>query len=591
MDLIANKTRFFVKRSSPSMRVRVCMRALPLITSPQSPPAIVRYISAPIQTPSKQPLYKIATAPSIYNEDESVEVDEETEIPSAPTPIPLPYKVLNFVIQNFFTLIIFGIIVSSFVSQREAITKQSRFFNSNVKEINPEDVTTTFADVAGVENAKYELMEIVEFLKNPEKFNKMGAKIPKGCLLYSEPGNGKTLLARSVAGEAGVPFFACSASEFVEMFVGMGAKRIRDLFNKANTVAPCIIFIDELDAIGKARSGSGGFGSNDEREQTINQLLTEMDGFTPNKGIIVIAATNRPDILDKALIRPGRFDRQIALDPPTLKDREAILNIHCRGKPLDPDFNVMDVAKITTGLSGAELANIANEAAILAARRDASIIQFEDFSNAIDRVLLGPVRKNAIVSDKKKRIVAVHEAGHTLVALKVGEYDCLTKVTITPRGKTGGVTMFEPSVEDADTGLHTKKYLENRLAVALGGRAAEAIILGEDNITTGAYGDMETVYKLARAMVTNYGFNETLGPVSWLSDSSFGAPSNSVIVNNKIDKEMMKLAQNAYKRAKIIIESNMKLFTAIAEQLYTREVLTKEDIDAIVEQYETKKKN
>jgi cell division protease FtsH len=573
MNLLINRNRFLVKRNAGKTH------ALPHMITP---PAIIRPQTHII---NQHQLYTIGEAPALYDDTE-----EDVDVPQIPT-LPLQYQILNFIIQNFFSMVIFGIIISSFFMQREAINKQTKMFSSNTKEINPEDVTTTFADVAGVENAKMELMEIVEFLKNPEKFNKMGAKIPKGCLLYSDPGNGKTLLARSVAGEAGVPFFACSASEFIELFVGMGAKRIRDLFAKANKVAPCIIFIDELDAIGKARSGSGGFGSNDEREQTINQLLTEMDGFTPNNGIVVIAATNRPDILDKALIRPGRFDRQISLDPPTLKDREAILKIHCRDKPMAPELELMDVAKVTTGLSGAELANIVNEAAIFAVRRDSPVIQFEDFSNAIDRVLLGPIRKNAIVSDKKKRIVAVHEAGHTVVALKVGDYDRLTKVTITPRGKTGGVTMFEPSMEDADTGLHTKKYLENRIAVALGGRAAEAIILGDDNITTGAYGDMEAVYKLARAMVMNYGFNESLGPVSWSSESpSFGTPPNSPLVSNKIDKEMMKLAQQAYKRAKLIIETNMTLFQTIAEQLYTREVLTKDDIDAIVARCENNQK-
>lgn len=482
-----------------------------------------------------------------------------------------PNPVATFILQNWLSLVFLGVIMYSIIMQLTSFSNQKRFFGTSPKTVNPEDVKVKFSDVAGVQNAKLELMEVVEFLKNPEKFTQVGAKIPKGCLLTGGPGLGKTLLAKAVAGEAGVPFFATSASEFVEMFVGVGASRVRDLFKKANESSPCIIFIDEIDAIGKSRT-NGAMAANDEREQTINQLLTEMDGFNANTGIIVIAATNRPDILDKALVRPGRFDRQIALDPPTLFDREQILQIHCKGKPLDPSVDLNDLARNTVGLSGADLANITNEAAILAARRNSNTIFPTDFMEAIDRVILGPEKKNTLISEKKKRVVACHEAGHTLVALKVGEYDIITKVSIIPRGKTGGVTMFEPDPENAESGLFSRKYLENRLVVALGGRAAEEIVFGEANTTTGAYNDMEVVQKLARSMIVNYGFSETLGPVSWETGDF------SQYTSFKIDKEVTQIVKTAYQKAKNIINNNFTLFNDIAEALYQNEVLSREDL-------------
>lgn len=494
------------------------------------------------------------------------------------------FQFIGFIIQNGFSLFFAITILFSLFSQRSAISRQNQFFNRSAKPVSAEEVETTFADVAGCENAKLELTEVVDFLKNPEKYTKVGAKIPKGCLLTGGPGLGKTLLARAVAGEAGVPFFACSASEFIELFVGVGSSRVRDLFKQAKEAAPCIIFIDEIDAIGKSRSGNSAFAANDEREQTINQLLTEMDGFAVNKAIVVIAATNRPDILDKALVRPGRFDRQIVLDPPTVKDREAILKIHCDKKPMNEDVSFAEIASNTVGLSGAELANIANEAAILAARRNSDTIAMEDLYAAIDRVLLGPEKKSTLVH--KKKIVAVHEAGHALVALKVGDYDKLTKISIVPRGKTGGVTMFEPLQENIDSGLYTKQYIENRLVVALGGRAAEEIIYGSKNITTGAYSDMQVVQQMARAMVCNYGFSDSLGHVSWESESSpLGMQSmHSMYVQTKIDKEIMKITKHAYERAKNIIDNNFDLFMRIAEQLAKKEVLTRKEIDDILAQ-------
>lgn len=449
--------------------------------------------------------------------------------------------------------------------------------------VKPEEINIKFDDVAGLENAKLEVMEIVEFLKNPERFVKVGAKIPKGVLLSGGPGLGKTLLAKAIAGEAGVPFFAVSASSFIELFVGTGSARVRSLFASAKESAPCIVFIDELDAIGKSRSSNGGgIGGNDEREQTINQLLTEMDGFTENNGVVVISATNRPDILDPALVRPGRFDRLIALDPPTLKDREAILKIHTKNKPLDDDVNLHEIAKTTVGLSGAELANIANEASILAARRNGDKVKMNDFTSAIDRVLLGPEKKNSLISEKKKRIVAAHEAGHAIVGLMVGEYDEVTKVSIVPRGKSGGVTMFEQSPENAESGLYSKQYLENRLAVALGGRAAEEICFGEQNITTGAYSDMELVQQLARAMIINYGFSKQLGTVSWANKGNgfMNDFSNETIA--EIDAEVITLTKQAYETAKNIINNNLTLFNEITEQLCEKEVLSKKDIDEIM---------
>lgn len=449
--------------------------------------------------------------------------------------------------------------------------------------IKPEEISTKFADVAGLENAKLEVMEIVDFLQNPERFVKVGAKIPKGILLSGGPGLGKTLLAKAIAGEAKVPFFAVSASSFIELFVGTGSSRVRSLFNSAKECAPCIIFIDELDAIGKARSANGGgIGGNDEREQTINQLLTEMDGFTDNNGVVVISATNRPDVLDPALVRPGRFDRLITLDPPTLKDREEILKIHTKNKPLAEDVDMHEIAKTTVGLSGAELANIANEASILTARRNGETVSMSDFVSAIDRVLLGPEKKNSLISGKKKSIVAAHEAGHAVVALMVGEYDEVTKISIVPRGKSGGVTMFEQSPENVESGLYSKQYLENRLAVALGGRAAEEICFGEENITTGAYSDMEVVQQLARAMVVNYGFSKELGTVSWANRGNGLVNEFSEDTLAEIDTEVIAMTKSAYERAKTIINDNSTIFNKIREELFEREVLYRKEIDNIL---------
>jgi len=481
------------------------------------------------------------------------------------------------ILLNGMYIVIGFMILRSFFSQSNGRGNPLGGFTMAKPPITPEEVKVKFDDVAGLENAKLEVMEVVEFLKNPERFVKVGAKIPKGILLSGGPGLGKTLLAKAIAGEAGVPFFAVSASSFIELFVGVGSSRVRNLFTSAKENSPCIVFIDELDAIGKARSANGGVGGNDEREQTINQLLTEMDGFTENNGVVVISATNRPDVLDPALVRPGRFDRMITLDSPTLKDREAILKIHTKNKPLAEDVNLHEIAKTTVGLSGAELSNITNEASILAARRSSDFVIMKDFIDAIDRVLLGPEKKNALISEKKKRIVAAHEAGHAVVGLMVGEYDEVTKISIVPRSKSGGVTMFEQSPENAESGLYSKQYLENRLAVALGGRAAEEICFGEQNITTGAYSDMELVQQIARAMIVSYGFSKELGTVSWANKGDF---SNETIA--EIDTEVIALTREAYQRAKAIINENTKLFNELTEQLCEKEVLNRKDIDEIL---------
>lgn len=439
----------------------------------------------------------------------------------------------------------------------------------------------TFADIAGCDEAKAEVKEIVDFLKDPAKYNKVGAKIPKGCLLVGSPGTGKTLLAKAIAGEAGVPFFYGSASEFVEMFVGVGATRIRDLFDNAKKQAPCIVFIDEIDAIGKARAN--GFqmgGGNDEREQTINQLLTEMDGFEGNSGVIVLGATNRADILDDALMRPGRFDRRVTIGLPDVRGRRDILTIHCKDKPIGEDVDLMSVAKITAGFSGADLANLANEAAILAARVDRETICVADFEMALERIVLGPERKSAVITAEKRRVVAFHEAGHALVALRTGNEEPLRKVTIVPRGKAGGVTYFEPNMDNIDSGLYTRRYLENKIMIALGGRAAEEIAFGALNITTGASGDFQVATGIARKMVMEFGFCGDLGPSSWTSAGADGGIS--VKVANTIDSEVLAILKQAYARTVNLLRNNEGLLNKLAGALLEKETLSADEVHAIV---------
>merc|ERR1719277_2253633 len=414
----------------------------------------------------------------------------------------------------------------------------------------------TFQDVAGCDGAKQELTEIVDFLKNPAKYSALGAKIPKGAIMEGPPGTGKTLLARAVAGEAGVPFISASGSEFVEMFVGVGASRVRDLFGEANKNAPCIVFIDEIDAIGRQRAGAGGGmggGGNDEREQTLNQILTEMDGFEGNTGVIVIAATNRADVLDSALIRPGRFDRRVPVDLPDVKGRLEILGVHARGKPLAKDFDLGIVAKRTTGFSGASLANLMNEAAIVAARNGKKEISYDEVDYAIDRQTVGMAKTTGMSFSARQRLVAYHEAGHAIMGLLTPDYDMVTKVTIVPRSNgAGGFTLFTPPEERLESGMYSFKYLLGQLTVALGGRVAEEIIYGKDEITTGASNDLQQVRNIARRMVAQWGFaNEAMGnaPVAWEApdgSSIMTATTASARTEKQIDEQVVSIVKTAY---------------------------------------------
>lgn len=453
----------------------------------------------------------------------------------------------------------------------------------------------TFNDVAGIEQAKLELSEVVDFLKNADRFTAVGAKIPKGVLLVGPPGTGKTLLARAVAGEAGVPFFSISGSEFVEMFVGVGASRVRDLFEQAKSNAPCIVFIDEIDAVGRQR-GAGLGGGNDEREQTLNQLLTEMDGFEGNTGIIIIAATNRPDVLDSALLRPGRFDRQVVVDRPDYKGRLEILNVHARGKTLAKDVDLEKIARRTPGFTGADLSNLLNEAAILAARRNLTEISMDEINDAIDRVLAGPEKKDRVMSEKRKTLVAFHEAGHALVGALMPDYDPVQKISIIPRGRAGGLTWFTPNEDQMDSGLYSRSYLQNQMAVALGGRIAEEIIFGEEEVTTGASNDLQQVARVARQMVTRFGMSDRLGPVAlgrqqgnvFLGRDIMAERDFSEETAATIDDEVRNLVEQAYRRAKEVLVNNRHVLDKIAELLIEKETVDAEELQEILDSSDVK---
>ncbi|MFZ4727644.1 MAG: ATP-dependent zinc metalloprotease FtsH [Pseudanabaena sp.] len=444
----------------------------------------------------------------------------------------------------------------------------------------------TFTDVAGIEQAKFELTEVVDFLKNPDRFTAVGAKIPKGVLLVGPPGTGKTLLARAVAGEAGVPFFSISGSEFVEMFVGVGASRVRDLFEQAKANAPCIVFIDEIDAVGRQR-GAGLGGGNDEREQTLNQLLTEMDGFEGNTGIIIVAATNRPDVLDAALLRPGRFDRQVVVDRPDFAGRLEILGVHARGKTLSKDVDLEKIARRTPGFTGADLSNLLNEAAILAARRNLTEISMDEINDAVDRVLVGPEKKDRVMSEKRKELVAYHEAGHALVGALMPDYDAIQKVTIIPRGRAGGLTWFLPTEER----MQSRAYLQNQMAVALGGRIAEEIVFGDEEVTTGASSDLQQVASTARQMVMRFGMSDKLGPVAlgrsngnmFLGRDIAAERDFSEETAATIDEEVGILVADAYRRAKQLLVDNRHVLDKIAHDLIERETVDDEELQQILE--------
>ncbi|MEL7562197.1 ATP-dependent zinc metalloprotease FtsH [Dehalogenimonas sp. 4OHTPN] len=480
-------------------------------------------------------------------------------------------------------LFIGGMIIFLFSQARGANNQAMSFGRSRAKLFNVDKPTTTFENVAGVDEAKQEVQEIVEFLKSREKFQALGARIPKGVLLIGYPGTGKTLLARAIAGEAGVPFFSISGSEFVEMFVGVGASRVRDLFEQAKRNAPCIIFIDEIDAVGRQR-GAGLGGSHDEREQTLNQILVEMDGFEANTTIIVIAATNRPDVLDPALLRPGRFDRRVVLDMPDLNGRLAILKIHAKGKPLADDVNLENLAKQTIGFSGADLSNLMNEAAILAARADKKAVEMSDLEESIDRVIAGPERKSRKVSAHEKEITAYHEAGHALVARMLPQADPVHKITIVARGMAGGYTKQLPA---EDRYIATDSQFKAKIAISMGGRIAEEIMFGE--MSTGASQDFKEATNLAKKMVTSYGMSEKLGP------RTFGSKEEMVFLGKEIheqrdygektadliDQEVESIIQTAYQTARTILVDNKARLQYIAEHLMAEETLEGDGLEKL----------
>ncbi|MCJ7654085.1 MAG: ATP-dependent zinc metalloprotease FtsH [Dehalococcoidia bacterium] len=491
------------------------------------------------------------------------------------------------ILISFVPLLLFGaLLFFLFRSARGANTQAFNFAKSRARLASANKPTVTFADVAGVDEAKGELQEIVEFLKSPQKFLALGARIPRGVLLVGPPGCGKTLIAKAVAGEADVPFFSISGSEFVEMFVGVGASRVRDLFEQAKRNAPCIVFVDEIDAVGRHR-GAGLGGGHDEREQTLNQILVEMDGFDSSTNVIVLAATNRPDILDPALLRPGRFDRHVVIDQPDINGRKAILQVHAKGKPLAKDANMEVLAKQTAGFSGADLANLLNEGAILAARRDMKQIGMKELEDSIDRVIAGPEKKGRVISQKEKEIIAYHETGHAVVAKMLPNADPVHKISVVARGMIGGWTRFLPT---EDRHLWTYSQFGDRLTVSLAGRAAEEIIFGE--VTTGAQNDLEQSTNLARKMVTEYGMSDKLGPrtfgkheeLVFLGREIHEQRNYSEKVAEEIDDEVKTLIQGAYDTAKKILSKNKERLKLVAERLIAKETIEEAEFEALLKE-------
>ena len=509
---------------------------------------------------------------------EAKKVDIKAELPPQP---PWWMSILSSILPM---LIIVGLWFMLMNQGGAGGGKVMNFGKSRARRYDEEKLKITFKDVAGAEEAKQELEEVVEFLKHPQKYNDLGAKIPKGVLLYGPPGTGKTLLAKAVAGEAGVPFFSISGSDFVEMFVGVGASRVRDLFDQAKKSAPCIVFIDEIDAVGRQR-GAGLGGGHDEREQTLNQLLVEMDGFSANEGIIMIAATNRPDILDPALLRPGRFDRQIVVDRPDIKGRTEILKVHVKGKPMGSDVNLDVIAQRTPGFTGADLSNLVNEAALLTARKDKKAINMPEMEEAAERVIMGPERKSRVISDKEKRLTAYHEGGHTIVGMLLEHTDPVHKVTIIPRGRAGGYTLSLPK---EDKYYATRSEMLDELKVLLGGRVAEALVLKE--ISSGASNDLQRATQLARQMICEYGMSENIGPVT------FGHRQDQVFLGRdiardkdyseevaaEIDKEVRSFMEDAYAATEKLLSDNIDKLHVIAKALMEKETLEEEEINQLV---------
>lgn len=509
---------------------------------------------------------------------EAKKVDIKAELPPQP---PWWMSILSSILPM---LIIVGLWFMLMNQGGAGGGKVMNFGKSRARRYDEEKLKITFKDVAGADEAKQELEEVVEFLKHPQKYNDLGAKIPKGVLLYGPPGTGKTLLAKAVAGEAGVPFFSISGSDFVEMFVGVGASRVRDLFDQAKKSAPCIVFIDEIDAVGRQR-GAGLGGGHDEREQTLNQLLVEMDGFSANEGIIMIAATNRPDILDPALLRPGRFDRQIVVDRPDIKGRTEILKVHVKGKPIGQDVNLDVIAQRTPGFTGADLSNLVNEAALLTARKDKKAINMLEMEEAAERVIMGPERKSRVISDKEKRLTAYHEGGHTIVGMLLEHTDPVHKVTIIPRGRAGGYTLSLPK---EDKYYATRSEMLDELKVLLGGRVAEALVLKE--ISSGASNDLQRATQLARQMICEYGMSENIGPVT------FGHRQDQVFLGRdiardkdyseevaaEIDKEVRSFMEDAYAATEKLLSDNIDKLHVIAKALMEKETLEEEEINQLV---------
>jgi cell division protease FtsH len=508
---------------------------------------------------------------------------EEANVPISGAPARANWWIL--MLQALPWLLIIGIWIFMIRSMQAGGSKAFQFGKSKARLLTGDTPKVTFADVAGADEAKDELQEIIEFLKDPQKFSRLGGRLPKGVLLVGPPGTGKTLLGRAVAGEAGRPFFSMSGSDFVEMFVGVGASRVRDLFEQGKAHAPCIIFIDEIDAVGRHR-GAGLGGGHDEREQTLNQLLVEMDGFESNEGVILLAATNRPDVLDPALLRPGRFDRQVVVDAPDVKGREGILRVHLRKVPLAPDVEVRSLARATPGMSGADLANLVNEAALLAARRDHDKVYMEDLEDAKDKVMLGAERRSMVLSEAERTLTAYHEAGHAVVALRIPGLDPVHKITIVPRGRALGVTA---SLPEEDRHSYSRDYLIASLAMLYGGRAAEEMIFGPEKITTGAGNDIERATALARRMVTQFGMSDTIGPMA-IGDAEHEVflgrelGHRRVVSENvaeRVDGEVKRLLDEAYGTAMQKLEENRELLETIAAALLERETLDREDIDLL----------
>ncbi len=516
---------------------------------------------------------------SLLNKLEQKNVDITVEPPSNSG------QLIGLIGSLILPIFIILIIVFMFKSAQAGGSQAMSFGKSKAKMQLDSKVKVTFNDVAGIDEAKQELEEIVDFLKNGERYIALGAKIPRGVLLVGAPGTGKTLMAKAVAGEAGVPFFSISGSDFVEMFVGVGASRVRDLFDQAKKHAPCIVFIDEIDAVGRQR-GAGLGGGHDEREQTLNQLLVEMDGFDGTTGIIIIAATNRPDILDNALLRPGRFDRQVVIDKPDIQGREQILNVHAKGKPLAKDIDLKVIAKRTPGFTGADLSNLLNESALLAARQNKKEIEMADIEEAIDKIIAGPEKKSRIISEKEKEIIAYHEVGHALLSKLLEHCDNLHKVTIISRGMALGITMTLP---EGDQVLYSKTQLLDRMAMILGGRIAEEIVFNE--ITTGAQNDLEKVTELARKMVTVYGMSEKMGPMTFgkrnehiFLGREFGHERDfSEETASKLDNEVKAIVEERYNLAKKLLVENKDMIEEIVKVLLEKETLDEKEVDEIIE--------